>query len=178
MTRSWVHQLVNAWQRIAIPRASLVQISEVHTHPPFAVSLLDHHHINQPVWVINFSDKFCCGQLLNFFFNGIISFRANSIFFWHTSLEEEYTFKRWVMTLGWILGMSSWLHANTSILFFKNWTRSCFVFFSILVPIFVSFSGLFLPKEMSSNTSVGSTTILLSSMVIVYMCSSIANMAK
>ena len=46
MTRSQVHQLVNAWQQIAILWASFVRISEVNAHPLLAINFLDHHHMN------------------------------------------------------------------------------------------------------------------------------------
>ena len=49
---------------------------------------------------------------------------------------------------------------------------------AMLVPILVNFSRLDSSRGTSSNTSIGSTTILLSSMFIVYICLSIANIAK
>ena len=126
MTHCWFHQLINMRQWIDILGAGLVQIDEVHAHPTFAISLLDHHHISQPVRVINIPDKFA---IISFWTSSLMALShsgANTLFFWHTGLEEGYTFRQCVMTLRSIPGMSSWLHENTSMLFFKNWTRSCF----------------------------------------------------
>ena len=167
MTHCWFHQLINMRQWIDILGAGLVQIDEVHAHPTFAISLLDHHHISQPVRVINIPDKFA---IISFWTSSLMALShsgANTLFFWHTGLEEGYTFRQCVMTLRSIPGMSSWLHENTSMLFFKNWTRSCFVLLSILAPTLVYFSGLLSSKGMSSSTSMGSATTLLSSMLIV-----------
>ena len=106
MTHCWFHQLINMRQWIDILRAGLVQIDEVHAHPTFAISLLDHHHISQPVRVINIPDKFA---IISFWTSSLMALShsgANTLFFWHTGLEEGYTFRQCVMTLRSILGMS------------------------------------------------------------------------
>ena len=87
MTRSWVHQLINMWQWVAILWASLIQIGEVHSYSPFSISLPNHHHVSQPIRVINFLNKFHRSQLLDFFLNSIILLKSKDSFLLKVKLE-------------------------------------------------------------------------------------------
>ena len=73
MTCSEIYPLINTRQWIAILGASLVQISEVYTHSPFAIYLLNHYHIGKPIQIMDFSNKLCCNQLLDHILNSIVS---------------------------------------------------------------------------------------------------------
>ena len=55
-----IHQLVYPQQREAILWAGLVQICEVHTHPPFPICLLYKDDVGQPVRVVDLVDKARC----------------------------------------------------------------------------------------------------------------------
>ena len=56
---SRVYQSIYLWEWIAVLRASLVEVREVYTHPPFTIGLFNHDHVCQPVGVVYFSDEVC-----------------------------------------------------------------------------------------------------------------------
>ena len=54
-----VNQRVDAGERKTIFWTGLVEVGEVHAHPPFPVGLLHQHYISQPLGVVDFLDDLC-----------------------------------------------------------------------------------------------------------------------
>jgi len=52
-TRGTVYQRVNAWQRVRVLWARLVEVREVNAHPPLPIGLFHQDHVRQ---VLDFPD--------------------------------------------------------------------------------------------------------------------------
>lgn len=62
------HQLIGRfWVRVAIFGTHLIQVSELHAYPPFAIGLLDHYDIGQPSMVFDGSDEADLSELSHIF---------------------------------------------------------------------------------------------------------------
>ena len=61
-------------EKVAILGARLVQVCKVYAHPPLFVDFFDHHHVGQPVGVVNFSNEVCILQLADFFHYDLVLF--------------------------------------------------------------------------------------------------------
>jgi hypothetical protein len=46
-----VHNLIHPWEWVVVFWCSLVEVSEVDTHPPFPILFLDRHRVDQPLGV-------------------------------------------------------------------------------------------------------------------------------
>lgn len=62
-----VHQLVNFWERKAIPRTCLIKISKVDAYPPLNVLLRDHQYVGEPFRVVDLPNEPCLGRCSIFF---------------------------------------------------------------------------------------------------------------
>ena len=76
MSLRGVYQLIYSWQGEAVFWASLIQIHEVHQHPPFPVCFLYQDNIGQPVWVVDFLDKIGCKQFVYLVYDDFVSFKG------------------------------------------------------------------------------------------------------
>jgi hypothetical protein len=54
-----VNQCIDAREREAIFGRGLVEVGEVHTHPPLSIGFLHQDYIGQPVGVVDLLDKLC-----------------------------------------------------------------------------------------------------------------------
>ena len=61
-------------EKVAILGARLVQVCKVYAHPPLFVVLFDHHHVGQPVGIVEFSNEVCILQLAEFFHYDLVLF--------------------------------------------------------------------------------------------------------
>ena len=52
-----VNQDVNQQEEVTIFWACLIQVGEVYTRPPLSADFLDHHHVCQPVEVVDLPNE-------------------------------------------------------------------------------------------------------------------------
>ena len=83
-----VYQLINSWQWVTILGTCFVQVSEIYAHSPLATCFLHHHHIGQPIWVIDFLNELCRGQFLKLFLDYLISLRSEYPFLLANRLKK------------------------------------------------------------------------------------------
>lgn len=119
----------------------MVQICEIHTNPSFFVCLLLHDDVSQPLRVVHLVDEHSRQELVDFIHDGFVPFRCKTLLLWWTSFFPRSTSSQCWMTFSEMLGMSLWLHANTSRFLFRNSTIPLFISGPRFDPMFVTFVG-------------------------------------
>ena len=59
MPRSRIYQGIYPWERVAVFKASLVEVYEIYAHTPVSIGLFNHDDVCEPVRVIYFPDETC-----------------------------------------------------------------------------------------------------------------------
>lgn len=103
MVRRGINGLVSLQKWETVIWTSFVEVSKIHLDLPFAIFLLNQHHISQPFWMVYLHYEFLIHEFIDFYFNDFAPF----LFFRMTSLKFGSICSLWQTTIGLTLGMSS-----------------------------------------------------------------------
>ena len=91
-TQSGVHQQVNARERIAVFRASFIQIGIVNTNSPLSIGFFDKYNIHEPFGVFDFAYESDLKEFSNFLLDGLSLVLRKTSFFCITGWQAGLTF--------------------------------------------------------------------------------------
>jgi len=99
-----VNQQIYARKRIAVFRASSVEVGVVDTKSPFTIIFTNQNHIRQPSGIVHICDKLCLKELIYFRSNKVIALRVKDTLLLADGSEMELN----VETVGDEGGVNTW----------------------------------------------------------------------